>query len=103
MQRSRASASANHAAHGQPTGRCRIRRRAERVRRPGRTSRVRRDVLATTNSPRAPNPMAATQRSRLWARVAISSQAALALNLPEGLCCRPTPALRSRMHSSTVA
>jgi hypothetical protein len=71
--------------------------------RPGRASRVRRSVLATTNSPRAPNPMAAIQRSRLWARVAIRSQAASALNLPDGQCRSPTPALRSRMHSSTTA
>jgi hypothetical protein len=38
--------------------------------------------------------MAATQRSRLWARVAATSQAALALNLPDGQCRRPTPALK---------
>jgi hypothetical protein len=69
----------------------------------GQASRVRRSVLAATSSPRAPSPMAATQRSRLWARVAITSQAALALNLPDGQCRSPTPALRSRMHSSTVA
>ena len=74
-----------------------------RVSRPGTVSRVRRRVLATTSSPRTPRPMAAIQRSRLWARVAISSQAALAPNLPEGQWRRPTPALRSRMHSSTVA
>jgi hypothetical protein len=79
-----------------------VHRLAERVRRPGRLSRVRRSVLATTSSPRAPSPMAATQRSRLWARVAASSQAALAANLPEGQCRRPTPALRSRMHSSVA-
>ena len=103
MQRSRASAGSNHAAHGQPAGRCSVHRLAERVRRPGRLSRVRRRVLATTSSPRAPSPMAATQRSRLWARLAASSQAALALNLPDGRCRSPTPALRSRMHSSTVA
>ena len=80
-----------------------IRRRAERVIRPGRASRVRRRVLATTGSPRAPRPMAATQRSRLWARVAITSQAALAGNLPEGQCRSPAPSLRSRMASSTTA
>ena len=37
------------------------------------------------------------------ARVAATSQAALALNLPDGQCRRPTPALRSRMHNSTTA
>jgi hypothetical protein len=56
MQRSRTSASSNHAAHDQPAGRCRISRRAERVMRPGRASRVRRRVLATTSSPTHAQP-----------------------------------------------
>jgi hypothetical protein len=41
-------------------------------------------VLAMICSLRVPSPMAVVQRSRLWARAAASSQAALALNLPEG-------------------
>jgi hypothetical protein len=35
-------------------------------------------------------------------RLAITSQAALALDFPEGQCRRPTAALRSRMHGSTT-
>jgi hypothetical protein len=37
--------------------------------------------------------MAAIQRSRLWARVAASSQAALALNLPRGKVPQPDAGL----------
>jgi hypothetical protein len=37
--------------------------------------------------------MAATERSRLCARVAASSQAALALNSPEGMMPQAHPAL----------
>jgi hypothetical protein len=37
----------------------------------------------TVCSSRAPSPMAAIQRSRLWASVAASSQAALAASRPE--------------------
>ena len=53
--------------------------------RPGRASRERRAVLATTSSWRVPSPMVAIQRSRLCARVAATSQAALAANLPEAV------------------
>jgi hypothetical protein len=60
-------------------------------------------VLATVCCWRTPRPSVAVQRSRLWARVAASSQAALALNCPEGRCASPLPALRSRMASSQTA
>ena len=60
-------------------------------------------VLATICLLRAPSPMAAVQRSRLWARVAASSQAALALNWPDGRWASPAPALGSRIASSQTA
>jgi hypothetical protein len=91
-QRSRASAMVNECAHGQPAGRCSVHCRAERVSRPGSTSRVRRRVLATVCWSATPRPSVAVQRMRLWARVAASSQAALAANRPEGRCARPAPA-----------
>jgi hypothetical protein len=47
--------------------------------------------------------MVAIQRSRLWARVAMTSQAALARKLPEGQWRSPAPSLRSRMASSQTA
>ena len=81
--RRQARAARNWVAHGQSVGRCSRRRRAERVSRPGRVSRRRRRVLATTWSA-LPSPMVATQRSRLCGRVATTSQAALARNTPEG-------------------
>jgi hypothetical protein len=49
---------------------------------------VRRNVLATT-SPRWLSPIAAIQRSRLWARLAATSQAALAPNFPDGSAAGP--------------
>src|SRR4029450_3491128 len=100
-------------AHGQPDGRCKWRRRAVRgagrasrvsgagrgvqvappcgvVTGPGRVMKRRRIVLATTK-PWAPSPSAATQRSRLCARVATSAQAAVAPNTPEGQWHSPAP------------
>jgi hypothetical protein len=60
-------------------------------------------VLATVSCPRVPRPRRSVQRSRLWARVAASSQAALAVKVPDGRWARPAPALRSRMASSQTA
>jgi hypothetical protein len=95
-QRSRARASASHAAHGQPTGSCSTSRRAERVIRPGRAGRVR-AASWHHQLPAGASPMAATQPSRLCARAAATSQAALAASSPEGTCRRPPPAWRSRI------
>ena len=74
--------------------------------RPGRLSRVRRRVLATTSSPRAPSPIAAIQRSRLWASVAITSQAALAANSPGGMMPQPDPVFEvadAQLHRGVAA
>ena len=62
MARSRARARPNFSCHGQLCGRCRVRRRAERVIRPAREKNRRRRVLVVaTCSPRA---MRAVQRAR---------------------------------------
>jgi hypothetical protein len=82
----------NQRAHGQSRGRCNLHLRAERVSRPGSPSSVLRMVLATTSSSRVPSLSAATQLSRLWARVAASSQAALAANRARGQWASPAPA-----------
>lgn len=68
---------------GQRWGRCRVWRRAERVRRPGtenKHSRSREVVVSSGNWP--VRPMSSTQRARLWAMVEKASQAALAANRP---------------------
>ena len=63
-----------------------------------------RTVRATTRcSSGVISPNMAVQRMRLWARTAHTSQAALALKLPEGTCSMPAPSFRSLMASSTVA
>ncbi len=53
--------------------------------------------------PAGAQPDGGDPAQQVVARVAIRSQAALAANLPEGQCRSPTPALRSRIASSTVA
>jgi hypothetical protein len=68
----------------------------------GRGDEASADCLGHTR-PWTPSPSAATQRSRLWARVASSAQAALARNTPDGQWQSPAPCLRSRMASSTTA
>ena len=84
MARSRARARLNWVSQGQRLGRCRVRRRAERVSRPAREKNRRRRVLVVTRC--SPRPMRAAQRARLWAitpyrvrgRLCTASQAALA-------------------------
>ena len=80
--RSRARALLNWASQGQRWGRCRVRRRAERVSRPAREkNRLRRGLVVTTCSPR---PIRAVQRARLWAITCTASQDPLAGKRPEG-------------------
>ena len=62
---SRARARLNCSSHGRRLGRCRVRRRAERVSRPAREKNRRRRVLVVTIC--LPGPIRAVQRARLWA------------------------------------
>ena len=95
MARSRAKARLNWVSQGQRWGRCRVRRRAERVMRPARAKNRRRRVLVVTIC--SPRPMRAVQRARLWAITCTASQAPLAAKRPEGRWFSPTPYLRSRI------
>ena len=71
--RNRARARLNWASQGQRWGRCKVRRRAERVSRPTiEKNRRRRVLVVTTGSPR---PMRAVQRARLCAITCTASQA----------------------------
>ena len=71
--RNRARAPLNWASQGQRWGRCKVRRRAERVSRPAREKKRRRRVLVVTTG--WPRPMRAVQRARLWAITWTASQA----------------------------
>ena len=71
--RNRARARLNSVAQGQRCGRCRVRRRAERVSRPAIEKNRRRRVLVVTTC--SPRPMRAVQRARLWAITCTASQA----------------------------
>ena len=99
--RSRARALLNWVSQGQCLGRCKVRRRAERVVRPARAKNRRRRVLVVTICSR--KPMRAVQRARLWAITCTASQAPLAANRPDGRWFSPTPYLRSRMAFSISA
>ena len=101
MARSRAKARVNWDSQGQRRGRCRVRRRAERVIRPTRAKTRRLRVLVVTV--RSPRPIRAVQRARLCAITWTASQAPLAAKRPDGMWFRPTPYLRSRMAFSTSA
>ena len=101
MARSRARARLNWVSQGQRCGRCRVRRRAERVRRPARAKTRRLRVLVVTI--RSPRPMRAVQRARLWAIACTASQAPLAAKRPDGMWFSPTPYLRSRIAFSISA
>ena len=109
MARSRARAPLTCSPQGQRLGRCRVRRRAERVSRPAREKNRRRRVLVVTSC--SPRPMRAAQRARLWAitpyrvrgRLCTASQAALAAKRPDGRWFNPTPYLRSGMAFSISA
>ena len=85
----------NWVSQGQCLGRCKVRRRAERVIRPARAKNRRRRVLVVTIC--SPKPMRAVQRARLWAITCTANQAPLAANRPDGMWFSPTPYLRSRM------
>ena len=74
--RNRAKARLNWFSQGQRWGRCKVRRRAERVSRPAREKKRRLRVLVVTSC--SPRPMRAVQRARLWAITWTASQAALA-------------------------
>ena len=82
MARSRARASLNWVSQGQRWGRCKVRRRAERVSLPAMEKKRRRRVLVVTTC--SPRPMRAVQRARLWAITCTASQAPLAAKRPEG-------------------
>lgn len=97
--RSRSSVLLNWFCQGQMWGKCRVSRRALRVRRPAMEKKRRRRVLAVTIG--SPRPMRVVQRSRLCAITWTASQAALAGKRPEGRRLRPTPCFNSRMAFST--
>ena len=101
MACSRAKARLNWVSQGQRRGRCKVRRRAERVIRPTRAKARRLRVLVITTC--SPRPMRAVQRSRLCAITCTASQAPLAAKRPEGRWFNPTPYLRSRMAFSISA
>ena len=100
MARSRARARLNWVSQGQRCGRCRVRRRAERVSRPAMAKTRRLRVLVVTIC--SPRPMRAVQRARLCAITCTASQAPLAAKRPDGMWFSPTPHLRSRMAFSTL-
>ena len=83
IARSRARARVNRVSQGQRCGRCRVRRRAERVIRPAREKNRRRRVLVVTIC--SPRPMRAVQRARLCAITCTASQAPLAAKRPDGM------------------
>ena len=101
IARSRARARLNWVSQGQRCGRCRVRRRAERVSRPAREKNRRRRVLVVATC--SPRPIRAVQRARLWAITCTASQAPLAAKRPDGMWFSPTPYLRSRMAFSITA
>ena len=101
IARSRARARLNWVSQGQRRGRCRVRRRAERVSRPAREKNRRRRVLVVAIC--SPRPIRAVQRARLWAITCTASQAPLAAKRPDGMWFGPTPYLRSRMAFSISA
>ena len=82
MARSRARARVACSAQGQRRGRCKVRRRAERVCRPAVEKKRRLRVLVVTSC--SLSPMRATQRARLWAITWMASQVALAAKRPDG-------------------
>ena len=101
MACSRAKARLNWVSQGQRRGRCKVRRRAERVIRPTRAKNRRRRVLVVAIC--SPRPIRAVQRARLWAITCTASQAPLAAKRPDGMWFSPTPYLRSRMAFSISA
>ena len=92
MARSRAKARVNWDSQGQRRGRCRVRRRAERVIRPTRAKTRRLRVLVVTV--RSPRPIRAVQRARLCAITWTASQAPLAAKRPDGHVVQPHAVLK---------
>jgi len=82
-------------------GRCRIRRRAELAMRAGTVTRVRRIVAVVARVSR-PLAMVAAARVRLRAITARTSQAAFAVNFPDGRCAS-AEFLRSALTCSMIA
>ena len=101
MARSRARARLNCSSQGQRRGRCKVRRRAERVIRPTRAKTRRLRVLVVTVP--SPRPIRAVQWARLCAITWTASQAPLTAKRPDGMWFSPTPYLRSRMAFSISA
>ena len=101
MACSRAKARLNWVSQGQRRGRCKVRRRAERVIRPTRAKTRRLRVLVVTVP--SPRPIRAVQWARLCAITWTASQAPLAAKRPDGMWFSPTPYLRSRMAFSISA
>ena len=91
MARSRAMARVNWVSQGQCWGRCKVRRRAERVIRPTRAKTRRLRVLVVAI--RSPRPMRAVQRARLCAITCTASQAPLAAKRPRGHVVQPDAVL----------
>ena len=91
MARNRARARLNWVSQGQRWGRCKVRRRAERVSRPAREKKRRRRVLVVTI--RLPRPMRAVQRARLCAITWMASQAAPTAKRPDGEMVEPDAVL----------
>ena len=85
--RNRARARLNWFSQGQRWGRCKVRRRAERVSRPAREKKRRRRVLVVTSC--WPRPMRAVQRARLWAITWTASQAGVGGEAARGEMVQP--------------
>ena len=102
IARSRARARLNWVSQGQRCGRCRVRRRAERVSRAVRPGRRTVAEGSWWSRSARPDRSARVQRARLWAITCTASQAPLAAKRPDGMWFSPTPYLRSRMAFSNV-
>ena len=87
----RAKARLNWVSQGQRRGRCKVRRRAERVIRPTRAKTRRLRVLVITV--RSPRPIRAVQRARLCAITWTASQAPLAAKRPRRHVVQPDAVL----------
>ena len=95
MACSRAKARLNWVSQGQRRGRCKVRRRAERVIRPTRAKTRRLRVLVITV--RSPRPIRAVQGQVMRHHLDRRQRSA------DGMWFSPTPYLRSRMAFSTSA
>ena len=103
MACSRAKARLNWVSQGQRRGRCKVRRRAERVIRPTRASYKTRRLRVLVITVRSPRPIRAVQRARLCAITCTASQAPLAAKRRDGMWFSPTPYLRSRIATFSIS